>query len=315
MPKKEDDASSGGVSKRSSRTSLGTSSGSSISSLSKINLNTNKLSSSPAITQYFKKNNKDKEENMDESHDSTSDSEVISKQHSTAFRSRVNSTEKIVTASQNENSARKVVKNILNKDHWVPKMPKINVDVNLKDAKKVVRNILAKEDWAESEREEGREVLFSGTLDFQRKGTCPDENIVWTFSLLSALKGVPVSFVASSSTSMHAVIVTTNGSVYTWGRGTNGQLGIGSNPAQVTVPVLVEKRPWDKIDNGSKVTAAATGANHTLLLISNGDIYGFGANTNGQLGLGKKAEVVSSPQRMLSKKYLLPCLVAETFLS
>ena len=50
------------------------------------------------------------------------------------------------------------------------------------------------------------------------------------------------------------------------------------------------------------VTAAATGSSHSLVLTSNGDVYGFGANIFGQLGIGNYEPSISTPTRMLSKK-------------
>jgi len=140
------------------------------------------------------------------------------------------------------------------------------------------------------------EIVFSGTLDFKAPKGKATDSIVWELSRLSTLKGIPVSLIASSSTSVHSIIVTKYGDAYAWGRGGQGQLGIGACPLQVSVPTIIEEL------RGRRIKYAATGANHSLVLTTEGDVYGFGANNLGQLGVGNYNPVVSSPTRMLSKK-------------
>ena len=104
---------------------------------------------------------------------------------------------------------------------------------------------------------------------------------------------VAVSVACGSS---HAVILGETGSVYSMGLGSRGQLGHGSilpSPA----PQLVEALA------GLRVVEVEAGGWHSLALSSCGDIYTWGWNHDGQLGLGAKGhsnvlgerEVVAEP--------------------
>jgi alpha-tubulin suppressor-like RCC1 family protein len=84
-----------------------------------------------------------------------------------------------------------------------------------------------------------------------------------------------------------------------WGTNAEGQLGIGTRrasalPVMVPVPVLVPlpARVLQVSQGGS-----APGNGQTLTLLTNGDLYAWGANGQGQLGDGKTA-AQSSPERI-----------------
>lgn len=76
------------------------------------------------------------------------------------------------------------------------------------------------------------------------------------------------------------VVRRSNGTVSAWGFNTDGQRGDGTTgtasdtPATVTLPAGVTAR------------SVAAGGNHALLLASSGDVYSWGRNSSGQLGLG-----------------------------
>src|SRR5438128_148657 len=71
------------------------------------------------------------------------------------------------------------------------------------------------------------------------------------------------------------VVVTPDGSVWTWGSNTNGQLGDGTTTSHATPAVL---------STLSGVTQVASGASHTIALKSDGTVWAWGANSFGQLG-------------------------------
>lgn len=74
----------------------------------------------------------------------------------------------------------------------------------------------------------------------------------------------------------HSVALTDNGSVYTWGGGSNGELGQGSvNTSQFTPLLLAGTGLVKKVSGGQ---------NHTLLLKEDGTVLAFGLNDDGQLG-------------------------------
>ena len=71
--------------------------------------------------------------------------------------------------------------------------------------------------------------------------------------------------------------LTTNGTVWTWGSGTHGELGNGASGGSHTptqVPGL------------TKITAISAGWFHILALKSDGTVWGWGNNSNGELGDG-----------------------------
>lgn len=79
----------------------------------------------------------------------------------------------------------------------------------------------------------------------------------------------------------HSLVVTDEGVLYTFGYGTNGQLGLKSTSNKVR-PHLVKDL------FGQKVIQVAAGWNHSLVITANGDIWACGYGAHGQLGLGDK---------------------------
>ncbi|KAH9488940.1 E3 ubiquitin-protein ligase mycbp2 [Bulinus truncatus] len=62
----------------------------------------------------------------------------------------------------------------------------------------------------------------------------------------------------------------------------------GGNEAETEITKLVSLSPAETIIDGAGTvgTQIAVGLHHTLVLLFNGDVYAFGSNNNGQLGLG-----------------------------
>jgi len=81
----------------------------------------------------------------------------------------------------------------------------------------------------------------------------------------------------------HTAALTDDGQMYVWGRGNEGQLGLGDFRPRA-VPALL-KALGDKAA-GTTVLQVACGGAHTLVLVDNGDVYGFGSNDDMQLGMG-----------------------------
>lgn len=80
----------------------------------------------------------------------------------------------------------------------------------------------------------------------------------------------------------HTVALATDGTVYAWGNNSNGQLGDGTNNNS-NVPVAVYN---SGVLSGKNIIQIAAGANHSVALASDGTVYAWGNNTNGQLGNG-----------------------------
>jgi alpha-tubulin suppressor-like RCC1 family protein len=75
----------------------------------------------------------------------------------------------------------------------------------------------------------------------------------------------------------HSLAVTSSGAAYAWGKNYDGELGNGSStdsdlPVRVSLPA------------GTKAIAVAGGSEHGLALTSTGAVYGWGYNSDGQLG-------------------------------
>ncbi|XP_061678044.1 RCC1 domain-containing protein 1 isoform X2 [Syngnathoides biaculeatus] len=76
----------------------------------------------------------------------------------------------------------------------------------------------------------------------------------------------------------HSVLLSASGAVYTWGLGSHGQLGHGGLSSEEH-PRVVEAL-W-----GMTMSSVATGGWHTVCVSDGGDLYVWGWNESGQLGL------------------------------
>ena len=83
-----------------------------------------------------------------------------------------------------------------------------------------------------------------------------------------------------------------NGKVYCWGKGTNGQLGNNASINRIT-PVAV----YDGILNGQRMTNIAGGQNH-MCAINSGLAACWGDNTYGQLGNNSTTTSFNTPQQV-----------------
>eukprot|EP01133_Synstelium_polycarpum_P010231 gene10231-11922_t len=95
---------------------------------------------------------------------------------------------------------------------------------------------------------------------------------------VDSFKSTAITMVAAGGD--HTIAVDSTHFVYSWGAGRSGQLGHG-----VLTPQNLPKR-IEEFAAGTKVLAIAAGYAHTLLLKKSGDLFVFGANEQGQLGIG-----------------------------
>ena len=89
----------------------------------------------------------------------------------------------------------------------------------------------------------------------------------------------------------HALAIASDGTVYAWGNNFYGQLGNGTN-ANSTVPVKVS------IIGGlptNKALKVEVGFNHSIVVTTNGEVYAWGKNIDGQLGNGMNVGSFSTP--------------------
>ncbi|XP_041853960.1 RCC1 domain-containing protein 1-like isoform X2 [Melanotaenia boesemani] len=88
----------------------------------------------------------------------------------------------------------------------------------------------------------------------------------------------------------HAVLLTVTGTVYTWGQGSHGQLGhegLVSEEEPRTVEAL-----W-----GVPISSVAAGSWHSVCISDGGDLYVWGWNESGQLGLPSRGLRKASEQK------------------
>ncbi|KAL6233958.1 hypothetical protein BDW75DRAFT_231513 [Aspergillus navahoensis] len=97
--------------------------------------------------------------------------------------------------------------------------------------------------------------------------------------------------VAISGGLEHVLLLTSSGRVFSAVASTEnfpsfGQLGVPGLTWATRPPGPVDAPHEVKTPNGAKVTQIATGDYHSLLLTKDGDVFGFGDNSFGQLGTG-----------------------------
>jgi len=94
---------------------------------------------------------------------------------------------------------------------------------------------------------------------------------------------------AVSAGPRHTMAITADGTLWGWGNNWAGQLGDGTAGGTHYVVEFngfvtwFNTQPVRIMDN---VTAVSTGANQTMAITTDGTLWGWGLNSNGQLGLG-----------------------------
>lgn len=101
---------------------------------------------------------------------------------------------------------------------------------------------------------------------------------------------VKVDAVDISSKADHVIALARDGSVFTWGRGDSGQLGIGPLPQVAFKTRSARVEPYVpypvRVPELEGVTAISAGRHHSLALLKDGTVRAWGANKQGQIGDG-----------------------------
>ncbi len=89
--------------------------------------------------------------------------------------------------------------------------------------------------------------------------------------------GLGLSWQQVSVGTNHTVAIKSDGTLWAWGQNTSGQLGDGNSGAwaHVSSPVQIGTSSWSVV---------AAGVSHTLAVRTDGALFAWGGNTNGQLG-------------------------------
>lgn len=88
----------------------------------------------------------------------------------------------------------------------------------------------------------------------------------------------------------HTALVSADGQLYTMGSNINGKLGLGQSQFDlkaVYLPTLVESLV------SCTVSSVACGPEHTVATNRQGEVYAWGLNTKGMLGIGKTSNYLS----------------------
>ncbi|XP_056297890.1 probable E3 ubiquitin-protein ligase HERC4 [Pseudoliparis swirei] len=91
----------------------------------------------------------------------------------------------------------------------------------------------------------------------------------------------------------HCLAVSASGHVFSWGAGEDGQRGIlpdqlCNRPSRVPIPLQIP------------VIQVACGNSHSLALTRGGDVFSWGLNSHGQLGLGKEVALQYVPDLLVA---------------
>ena len=114
---------------------------------------------------------------------------------------------------------------------------------------------------------------FNGSGQLGAKDT--DNRYVPT--LVTGLQGKQVVHVAAAY--YHTICTTSDGSVFTWGGGECGVLGLGDVWTDMLVPTLVGGELQNKV-----VVQVAAGDEHSSCVTEDDSVYTWGKNDEGQLG-------------------------------
>ncbi|CAE7237268.1 UVR8 [Symbiodinium sp. CCMP2592] len=76
----------------------------------------------------------------------------------------------------------------------------------------------------------------------------------------------------------HTAVITESGELWTWGYNGDGELGVGDTTSR-HAPVCVSV-------NGQKIVAVAAGGGYTAAITESGELWTWGCNDDGQLGVG-----------------------------
>jgi len=116
--------------------------------------------------------------------------------------------------------------------------------------------------------------------------------------------GLPSGVTAKSITAggYHAMAVSHSGALYVWGYNDYGQLGTGNTTSRVNPGEI-------SVASGVTVTSIAAGEYHSLAIGSDGYLYAWGYNGDGELGNGTTSNASTPSQVGLPAKALPPTAI------
>ncbi|KAH9668667.1 Ultraviolet-B receptor UVR8 [Citrus sinensis] len=122
------------------------------------------------------------------------------------------------------------------------------------------------------------QVYSWGWGDFGRLGHGNSSDL-FTPLPIKALHSLRVKQIACGDS--HCLAVTVEGEVQSWGRNQNGQLGLGTTEDSLVPQKL-------QAFEGVSIKMVAAGAEHSVAVAEDGELYGWGWGRYGNLGLGDR---------------------------
>jgi len=131
---------------------------------------------------------------------------------------------------------------------------------------------------------EGGELYSCGSNDFGQLGREGSQTRLQQITGLAeyTVKGI-------SAGANHSLAVDMWGSVFSWGSDEYGQLGHNQGAQSLRVPRLLKSL------GTIKVSMVSAGMYHSAALTASGQLYTWGSNSKGQLGLGKSINSAFTP--------------------
>ncbi|KAJ6996493.1 ultraviolet-B receptor UVR8 isoform X3 [Populus alba x Populus x berolinensis] len=147
--------------------------------------------------------------------------------------------------------------------------------------------------WMSSSSSEGRKrsAAVWGNGDYGRLGY-GNLDSMWRPKLMNSSSFHNSNLKSISCGGAHTLFLTETGRVYATGLNDFGQLGISNNTTYCMEPLEVSGLK-------KEIVQISAGYHHSCAITVDGELYMWGKNSNGQLGLGKKAEnVVPVPTKV-----------------
>ncbi|NXP64601.1 HERC5 ligase, partial [Chloropsis cyanopogon] len=122
---------------------------------------------------------------------------------------------------------------------------------------------------------EGGELFTWGQNTHGQLGVGSQTTLTPKPQLVERLKGIPLAQIAAGGA--HSITVSLSGAVYSWGKNSFGQVGLGDTKDRDCPTYVGALEHW-------KTVFISCGADHTAVLSKEGLVCTFGAGGSGQLG-------------------------------